>query len=220
MTLDLSKQDNAKKFHESECLQEDLRLLYVALTRAQYACWLGIAPVKYGNAKTCQLEKSAMGSLLAWNKELKATDLRQQLLQLKGDCAAIEICDLPGVSVDYYRATKASGDLDKPRQAEHKISKPWWVASYSSLALSDVMTSAVAPHLVQEAENPDQDKQSDEADLSPVALAQTSSGVHGFARGTVTGTLVSSFDGTVRQTRFFQRGSGRSSTRRIHCEIL
>ena len=37
-------------------LSEDVRLLYVAVTRARHALWLGIAPLKGRNGKTPQLE--------------------------------------------------------------------------------------------------------------------------------------------------------------------
>ena len=46
---------------DRERLAEDLRMLYVALTRAQYACWLGIGVMgKPGN-----LHLSALGYLLS-----------------------------------------------------------------------------------------------------------------------------------------------------------
>lgn len=53
---------------DDERLAEDLRLLYVALTRAQHACWLGVADLKRGNQKSSQLHRSAFGYLLgaAW----------------------------------------------------------------------------------------------------------------------------------------------------------
>jgi DNA helicase/exodeoxyribonuclease V, beta subunit (EC 3.1.11.5) len=60
---------------DEERLAEDLRLLYVALTRAQHACWLGVADLKRGNQKSSQLHRSALGYLLgaAWHCRARST---------------------------------------------------------------------------------------------------------------------------------------------------
>ncbi len=45
--LELDSGDQkAKQAADAERLQEDLRLLYVALTRPVHACWLGVAAIK------------------------------------------------------------------------------------------------------------------------------------------------------------------------------
>ncbi|WP_354625514.1 exodeoxyribonuclease V subunit beta [Psychromonas sp. MME2] len=46
---------------DKEQLAEQLRLLYVGLTRSVYRCYLGIANYKKGNAKNSPLTKSALG---------------------------------------------------------------------------------------------------------------------------------------------------------------
>ena len=43
--LDLSKAETSVELAEAERLAEDLRLLYVALTRSVWHCSLGVAPV-------------------------------------------------------------------------------------------------------------------------------------------------------------------------------
>jgi exodeoxyribonuclease V beta subunit len=50
----------------TERLAEDLRLLYVALTRAQHACWLGVADLKRGNTSGSILHRSALGLSARW----------------------------------------------------------------------------------------------------------------------------------------------------------
>jgi len=50
---------------EAERLREDLRLFYVALTRARHALWMGFAAVRIGKGKACQTHRSAPGHLLA-----------------------------------------------------------------------------------------------------------------------------------------------------------
>ena len=47
---------------DDERLAEDLRMLYVALTRAQHACWMGVADLKRGknNSSVLQLRRWAI----------------------------------------------------------------------------------------------------------------------------------------------------------------
>jgi exodeoxyribonuclease V beta subunit len=59
-----------------------LRLLYVAITRAQFACWMGIAPIKTNNSKHSQLEKSAIGYILGWQAGKASSELTNKLNQL------------------------------------------------------------------------------------------------------------------------------------------
>ncbi|GAA4412257.1 exodeoxyribonuclease V subunit beta [Quisquiliibacterium transsilvanicum] len=49
---------------DRERLREDLRLFYVALTRARHALWMGFAAIKVGNGNDCLTHLSAAGYLL------------------------------------------------------------------------------------------------------------------------------------------------------------
>jgi exodeoxyribonuclease V beta subunit len=60
----LSPDEEALKKIDQERLAEDVRLLYVALTRPVHACYLGIADICYGNAKKPDSIQSALGYLL------------------------------------------------------------------------------------------------------------------------------------------------------------
>ncbi len=70
----IAKNDRAleeeKEQEQEQMLREDIRLLYVALTRAKYALWLGLADQKFGRDKTSIVPKTAFGYLLG----LKLTD--------------------------------------------------------------------------------------------------------------------------------------------------
>ncbi|MEY2875246.1 MAG: exodeoxyribonuclease subunit beta, partial [Pseudomonadota bacterium] len=63
-TLDFTLGDGAMASAERERLREDLRLLYVALTRAQHALWLGVGFLKSGTTGGNKLHRSALGYLL------------------------------------------------------------------------------------------------------------------------------------------------------------
>ena len=59
--LHLTLSDDALAQADLERQREDLRLLYVALTRARHALWLGFAALKSGNSQECKTHHSAAG---------------------------------------------------------------------------------------------------------------------------------------------------------------
>ncbi len=50
---------------DQERLREDLRLLYVAATRARHALWVGVSALKVGRSPDCVWHRSALGYLLS-----------------------------------------------------------------------------------------------------------------------------------------------------------
>ncbi|MGE9115659.1 3'-5' exonuclease, partial [Escherichia coli] len=81
---------------DNERLAEDLRLFYVALTRAKHACWLGIADLKRGNSNSSVLHLSALGYLLGAGAPLgESAGLARWLLDLQAGCPAIDYAQVP-----------------------------------------------------------------------------------------------------------------------------
>ncbi|MDR0805864.1 MAG: exodeoxyribonuclease V subunit beta [Enterobacteriaceae bacterium] len=82
--LDLSESDDALLLAEQERLAEDLRLLYVALTRSIYHCSIGVTPIYSGNRRSgnSDLHRSAMGYLLQQGQDGDAALLSQSLNEL------------------------------------------------------------------------------------------------------------------------------------------
>lgn len=190
LNIDLSMDDEIRALNDAERLQEDLRLLYVAMTRARYACWLGIAPVKSGAGKACQLEKSAMGALLNWQAGMPAGALGAQLAQLKGDCDAIHISELPTAGNGRYLAPQQTDQTEAARLAAGKMPNDWWVASYSALQIEDKQAVGDdSSPLPQELETARDDKQNDEAEPGG-ALGAALTGIHGLPRGAGPGVLI------------------------------
>src|SRR5699024_7045624 len=79
-TLKLHPDNESLALAEKERLAEDLRLLYVALTRARHACWRGIADLKRGQGKQSILNQSAIGYLLNNAEPLASSDALVQWL--------------------------------------------------------------------------------------------------------------------------------------------
>jgi exodeoxyribonuclease V beta subunit len=64
---------------DKERLREDLRLLYVALTRARHALWVGLAALKVGQGKHCLWHRSAIGYALGGGQPCEPSALTGQV---------------------------------------------------------------------------------------------------------------------------------------------
>ncbi|WP_018176931.1 exodeoxyribonuclease V subunit beta [Thioalkalivibrio sp. AKL8] len=176
---------------ERERLAEDLRLLYVGMTRARHACWLGIAPIVSGNSKTNHFDRTAAGYLLAGPAGVQDSGLEAALRDAAGDASAIHVGALPearAVAAQMGSATTATGParVPPPRRFER-----WWVASYSAIAAHDEGVAPVAPDSARE-----DVLREGVADASrpPVEASEpesrAASGLHAFPRGPGPGTFL------------------------------
>jgi len=64
LSIDLNKDDAYMNLADQERLAEDIRLLYVALTRAKYQCYIGTAAYKSSSKASLGLAKTAWAYLL------------------------------------------------------------------------------------------------------------------------------------------------------------
>ncbi|MFJ4395603.1 exodeoxyribonuclease V subunit beta [Pseudomonas sp. NPDC089396] len=123
---------------DDERLAEDLRLLYVALTRAQHACWLGVADLKRGTQKTSQLHRSALGYLLGGGLPLVGSSQLSDWLQgLLSSCPQIACPGLPEADEQCYQPPHAEHELLPARKPRRAASEHWWIASYSALRVGE-----------------------------------------------------------------------------------
>ncbi|EXJ16723.1 exodeoxyribonuclease V subunit beta [Imhoffiella purpurea] len=114
-------------------LSEDMRLLYVAFTRARHAIWAGIAPLKSGRSRRPQLEKSAIGHLLGGGAVFEDPQAVWEALgELKGKCKDIRIEPVP-TALAIPLQPEDVRTLDRARPAPEIRLQPWWIASYSAL---------------------------------------------------------------------------------------
>ena len=73
--LDLGQDEASLELAEAERLAEDLRLLYVALTRAVWHCSLGVAPLSSRKSGNSDFHLSALGRLLQAGEAMDAAGL-------------------------------------------------------------------------------------------------------------------------------------------------
>ncbi|WBM32090.1 MULTISPECIES: exodeoxyribonuclease V subunit beta [Pseudomonas] len=170
---------------DDERLAEDLRLLYVALTRAQHACWLGVADLKRGNQKTSQLHRSALGYLLGGGLALASSaQLADWLQALAAGCPHIACPGLPPVQQQVYRMPHAERELLPARKPRRAAAEHWWIASYSALRVGDQTLGADSSQAQQ--------LQDDEVvDVQVLREVPADSGdIHRFPRGPNPGTFL------------------------------
>ncbi|MCE0914963.1 MULTISPECIES: exodeoxyribonuclease V subunit beta [unclassified Pseudomonas] len=170
---------------DDERLAEDLRLLYVALTRAQHACWLGVADLKRGTQRSSQLHRSALGYLLGGGLPLAASSqLGEWLSTLAAGNPAITHGPLPEVQALCYRMPDSQRELLPPRKPRRAAAEHWWIASYSALRVGDqtlVADSSQAQQLL------------DDEVLDSQALREVpaeAGDIHRFPRGPNPGTFL------------------------------
>ncbi|HJW25868.1 MAG TPA: exodeoxyribonuclease V subunit beta [Rhodocyclaceae bacterium] len=120
-----------------ERLAEDLRLLYVALTRARHACWVGVADVKTGRPNQSDLHRTAFGYLLTGGEPLASSSaLAESLAALRGECGHIAIEPLPEADGACFQAQAGGAPALAARTVVRRAaSEPWWIASYSALRI-------------------------------------------------------------------------------------
>ena len=175
---------------DDERLAEDLRLLYVALTRAQHACWLGVTDLKRGNNHSSVLHLSALGYLLGGGAPLaESAGLKRWLQDLQQDCPALSYGDMPEASAEHYHPPHNEAALLAARIPRRKASENWWIASYSALRIGERLSegSDEAP------ESPQAQKLFDDERLDPHAPRDVVAGgadIHRFPRGPGPGTFL------------------------------
>ncbi|AEY02025.1 exodeoxyribonuclease V, beta subunit [Oceanimonas sp. GK1] len=182
----LNPTDEQKAQAERERLGEDLRLLYVALTRARHACWLGLADIKVGNGRASRLHDSAMGRLLGGGAVLSGP-LQDWLTPLASEHTAL--CAAPEVTgegwVDTQRAPSAPVWASPARPAaEH-----WWIASYSALLSREEAGQRfddAAPERPEAGKSGDDELERPFVPLRPFELPS----LHRFPRGPAAGTFL------------------------------
>ena len=134
-----------------ERLQEDIRLLYVALTRAQQAMWMGVAKRKDDfKAKEAQAQ-SAISVLLG---RTSTHDL-QEKLQKWSSCEDIVIVSAPDATADIF-VPEQRVQTEAPTAARiptRKLERSGWTASFSALTrnLSDTHLPSSDSGLAREA---------------------------------------------------------------------
>jgi len=111
-------------------LEEDVRLLYVALTRAQKALWIGMAPMFRDFTKKSKGPKNAVSMIL--NRE--TSDDLVSKLSVWSSCPDIAVSPAPLPTHQRYVPTQPFVTLKSALTPKRTSNTNWWTASFSSIA--------------------------------------------------------------------------------------
>ncbi len=190
-TLAFDKQD--AKGADLDRLREDLRLWYVALTRARHALWLGWSAVKRGNGKACVNHDSAAGHLLSGGQALEAKDwaIRWQALQTdaQGQPLSVQLTQAPQeVALTCWQGTEQLAALRDALHSSAVIDKRWTIASFSRLTRDLSSQPLIRTGLDMAAPRPADDEPA--VDALPWPSSALAKAWHGFARGPSAGNFL------------------------------
>jgi exodeoxyribonuclease V beta subunit len=178
--IDLTLSDDARDAVDQARIEEDLRLLYVALTRAAHFLWLGVAAVASGKKGENRLHHSALGYLLNGGEAVAAADMRTHWERLRGGLDAIELHDMPAPEgcTMLDRVEDQAGLHDAARFNGH-FERDWSVGSFTSIARHASAPPMRAQEETMREEDPQQS--SGKTDDAPW---------HRFPRGSVPGNFL------------------------------
>jgi len=190
-TLAFDKDD--AKGADRDRLREDMRLWYVALTRARHALWVGWCPVTRGSGKGCVNHDSAAGHLLGGGQELEAAEWLPRLQALQTDAQgqglSVQLVPVTGdVPLTVWHRPAHVAELREALTCTARIDKSWTIASFSRLARD----LASQPLLHMATPRPADDEPQEEAASLPVTAAGTGplAPWHGFAKGPTAGNFL------------------------------
>lgn len=132
--LDLHANPESIDWAQEERLAEDLRLLYVAVTRSIYHCSIGIAPLFVGGRKkqgNTDLHQGALGYLVQAGLAGDARHLQTCLQQLITQGMALSLATMPEQRI-WQPKTTLTNSL-AARKFSRRVYDFWRVTSYSGL---------------------------------------------------------------------------------------
>jgi len=201
LVIALECDDEAVARMDRERLGEDLRKLYVALTRARYATWVGVLPLP-------EVERSALGYLLGGGEPLPPPALARALQALADGCDAIAVRPAPQPLPTPYQPPAMTL---QPKAAPPLPTGPrerWWIASYTALlrraggmvaaqtegedadALPGELAAPAAPSSAEEDIYADSSEAAKGVQPMPAPGTAESAGLHAFDRGAGPGSFL------------------------------
>ncbi|WP_241968008.1 exodeoxyribonuclease V subunit beta [Pseudidiomarina marina] len=154
---------------DQERLEEDIRKLYVAVTRAQFATFIGLAPFN-------TLHDTAINYVLSGGSQLELSQWQPPL-----HCHRNDVAD--DIAQTWYQPSQAAQTaINYCRMPASFRFESWWVASYSALKYGDwvAVDDVNSANALEE-----------QHDQQPVQLTAPSlDTIHGFPKGADAGTYL------------------------------
>jgi len=132
-TLHLQVSDELIAAADQERLREDLRLLYVALTRARHALWVGLAPLRVGPSPACTSHRSAIGYVVGGSAPTDAAGFGAQVEALAQAATGIVVEPAGEVARTLLRSRAESLPLRPLVPYAASFERRWSVGSFTAL---------------------------------------------------------------------------------------
>ena len=149
LRLQFSKEELAQA--DRDRLREDVRLLYVALTRARHALWVGFSAINVGRSSQCVSHKSGAGYVLGGPHPIDAADWLNVMEQFatKEEHIALQAAGNGTVCTPctQLKRTENVADLREASIYKADFDRHWTIASFSELTrnLSASMGTKLSP---------------------------------------------------------------------------
>ena len=194
---------------DEERLGEEIRRLYVALTRSRFACWASVAPVK-------DWQHSALAYLSA---ALPDSDFLAQAKSTWAGQQGIAVVTQPPATDSTWSppVTQEAEAVVRQMPADHAFER-WWIASYSALKYAGLREpeSAFEANLLEDSE--------EDAEVTAYRLAERIQAghaeLHTFPRGAGPGTFLHNILEDAAKLGFEQVAKDAESRRALldtHC---
>lgn len=130
LCLSLDGDEQAKIAMANEAYAETIRLLYVAITRAESRCYVLTTPFdKYA--------LSPLGKTLQWQPEQEILPNLQQLMEKSLDTIAVKQVSFDAIDAELYQQDSNGTPeslLPEVSKFHGKIERDWWLSSFSALS--------------------------------------------------------------------------------------
>ncbi|WP_150912082.1 exodeoxyribonuclease V subunit beta [Marinobacter halotolerans] len=183
LQISLAPDEHTLALADRERLGEDIRKLYVALTRARHATWVGAAGIKNWHL-------SGLGHLISGPAQTNEVDLTPQLQAMAAGEASIEIMPAPEPD-DLRYVGEPEPPLGPALEPTREARENWWIASYSAITYGAL--SGFRGDFQPASEDAEQENLREEdaanTEESPVPAAPPD-GKHAFPKGSGPGTFL------------------------------
>ena len=130
LCLSLDGDEQAKAAMANEAYAETIRLLYVAITRAENRCYILTTPFdKYA--------LSPLGKALQWQVDQDILQNLQQLMAKSPQAISVKQVSFDAIEADIYKHNNldlAGASIAEVSKFHGKIERDWWLSSFSALS--------------------------------------------------------------------------------------
>jgi exodeoxyribonuclease V beta subunit len=184
LQISLQPDERTLQLADHERLGEDIRKLYVALTRSRHATWVGAAGIKNWHL-------SGLGHLISDSGQPHEGDLTPQLQAMAAGHSAIRI--IPAPEPDNLRYIgEPEPALGPALEPAREARENWWIASYSAITYGALSGFSDDFQLASEDAEQENLREEDVAVSSAdtPAPAVPPEGKHAFPKGAGPGTFL------------------------------